>query len=425
MMDKNSKIAIIGAGIGGLVAADALKAKGYKDIVIYEALDRIGGKLRSVERDGYHYEMGGVFIPETFTSVKALMKRHRYSLTEKMPLSAAIYFDGSQHTNFNYGRNKYGFTRLLRDLFGLYKLVRKDASLDAANHYHVPQSQYQSLEQMLSSSLPYTVAPFLTGMGYGYTDRTPAFYQLKLIKRVLGFAAALEINSNLGLSLPVTYYAKGGYQAFAEKIAKLFTVHINTPVISLQRGQGGGSITLKTSRSDEKYDVVIVAVTPKAALKFMDFDAADKALYLNTRSFYFHSSLFYAQGLPSDKMLFFPEALKNGNIGQVSCLVNWHPEHTLFSAYQLNDGSVDANNMNDLLVQRVTELGGRIIDITMQEVFDYFPHYSPRGMQTLSPYSKLETMQGKGNTYFVGGFLAGESVNDVVRFSGELVERYF
>jgi cation diffusion facilitator CzcD-associated flavoprotein CzcO len=42
-MDHNSPIAIIGAGLGGLAAAIALKQAGYTNLTIYEKADRVGG----------------------------------------------------------------------------------------------------------------------------------------------------------------------------------------------------------------------------------------------------------------------------------------------------------------------------------------------------------------------------------------------
>src|SRR5437763_8451141 len=55
---KDMKIAIIGAGIAGMVAAHELFRCGYTNIDIYEASDRIGGRTWSqpVERHHTTYE---------------------------------------------------------------------------------------------------------------------------------------------------------------------------------------------------------------------------------------------------------------------------------------------------------------------------------------------------------------------------------
>jgi len=47
LYDRNSKIAIIGGGIGGVGAAYALLDSGYRNITIYEARDKLGGNAKT------------------------------------------------------------------------------------------------------------------------------------------------------------------------------------------------------------------------------------------------------------------------------------------------------------------------------------------------------------------------------------------
>lgn len=42
------RIAIVGAGISGLRAAQLLFEKGYTNLTVFEARDRIGGRIHSV-----------------------------------------------------------------------------------------------------------------------------------------------------------------------------------------------------------------------------------------------------------------------------------------------------------------------------------------------------------------------------------------
>jgi len=45
---QTAKVAIVGAGVSGLYAAYRLKQMGIKDVVVFEARDRIGGRIYSV-----------------------------------------------------------------------------------------------------------------------------------------------------------------------------------------------------------------------------------------------------------------------------------------------------------------------------------------------------------------------------------------
>ncbi|WP_240610645.1 phytoene desaturase family protein [Rubritalea profundi] len=56
------RVAVIGAGLGGLSAAISLKSAGY-DVEIFEKNERIGGKLNLLVKDGFTFDLG----PSIFT----------------------------------------------------------------------------------------------------------------------------------------------------------------------------------------------------------------------------------------------------------------------------------------------------------------------------------------------------------------------
>ena len=49
----DSKVAIIGAGIAGMKVASLLQSKGYKNIKIFEAMNRIGGRIETQFYTGF------------------------------------------------------------------------------------------------------------------------------------------------------------------------------------------------------------------------------------------------------------------------------------------------------------------------------------------------------------------------------------
>lgn len=55
--EKNKKIIVIGAGLGGLSAAISLAVKGYS-VSIYEKNDKVGGKLNVLKKDGFSFDLG-------------------------------------------------------------------------------------------------------------------------------------------------------------------------------------------------------------------------------------------------------------------------------------------------------------------------------------------------------------------------------
>ena len=61
-MVRNKKVLIIGAGIAGLSSAIRMAVKGY-DVHVFEASDRVGGKLHQFYLDDYRFDAG----PSLFT----------------------------------------------------------------------------------------------------------------------------------------------------------------------------------------------------------------------------------------------------------------------------------------------------------------------------------------------------------------------
>ena len=56
-----SRIAIIGAGPGGLTAAMLLAARGF-DVTVFEKEDRVGGRNAPIVRNGYKFDIGPTFL---------------------------------------------------------------------------------------------------------------------------------------------------------------------------------------------------------------------------------------------------------------------------------------------------------------------------------------------------------------------------
>jgi diapolycopene oxygenase len=83
---KRSKVAVIGAGLGGLSAAISLRAAGY-EVEVFEKNEQIGGKLNLLEKDGYTFDLGpSIFtLPQFF---RALFERAGKKMEDYVQLDA-------------------------------------------------------------------------------------------------------------------------------------------------------------------------------------------------------------------------------------------------------------------------------------------------------------------------------------------------
>ena len=86
-------LAVLGAGPAGLTAADALARRGLP-AAVFEAGDQVGGIARTVERDGYRFDLGG---HRFFTKVPAIQRLWEETLGAEFnvrPRLSRIYFGG-------------------------------------------------------------------------------------------------------------------------------------------------------------------------------------------------------------------------------------------------------------------------------------------------------------------------------------------
>lgn len=89
----NKSVVIIGAGIAGLTAAKILKEKGCK-VLILEASDGIGGRVRTDEKDGYLLDRGFQVLLTAYPEAKALLDYDALDLKVFLPGAKILYQNG-------------------------------------------------------------------------------------------------------------------------------------------------------------------------------------------------------------------------------------------------------------------------------------------------------------------------------------------
>lgn len=100
---SDPRIAIIGAGLAGLVVADRLVAAGLRRVTLHEANTRIGGRIlsgRDLLGAGTTVELGGSFINSEHADMLALARRFDLPLEdgEATPLDTTYFVHGARRT---------------------------------------------------------------------------------------------------------------------------------------------------------------------------------------------------------------------------------------------------------------------------------------------------------------------------------------
>ena len=73
-IEKNSRIAIIGAGPAGLSTAWFLGKQGFRNVTVLEKLGRVGGLCKSLTIDGMSYDLGANYITWAYTETRRIAK---------------------------------------------------------------------------------------------------------------------------------------------------------------------------------------------------------------------------------------------------------------------------------------------------------------------------------------------------------------
>src|SRR5262245_56350502 len=92
MIEFDYDVAVVGAGLAGLAAADMLKENGKKFVVL-EGSERLGGRVRTLAGvDGY-LDLGGQYIGPTQGYIEAFVDRFAAKITK-----ADVYLPDDKHS---------------------------------------------------------------------------------------------------------------------------------------------------------------------------------------------------------------------------------------------------------------------------------------------------------------------------------------
>ncbi len=95
-MKEKLKIAIVGAGVSGLIAAKVLESQGYEPTV-YEASDRVGGRVKTDVVNGYQLDHGFQVLLDAYPMAKKYLDYNNLELGKFLP-GATIFKTGKQVT---------------------------------------------------------------------------------------------------------------------------------------------------------------------------------------------------------------------------------------------------------------------------------------------------------------------------------------
>lgn len=173
------KVAIIGAGIGGLCTAIRLLSKGYS-VTIFEKSDKIGGKTNLIEEHGYKFDLTAsiLMLPKDYKEVFS------YANKDYKDYFTLIQLDTLYRVNYSDG-SFYDFSS---NLPNLYKTIDKITLSDLKNRYGYLRFLSSSYKKHLLAEEYFLNKPFLN-----FTD----FFNFKTLKEGFKTHTLTNCYSNL------------------------------------------------------------------------------------------------------------------------------------------------------------------------------------------------------------------------------------
>ncbi|NTF91420.1 NAD(P)-binding protein [Agrobacterium rhizogenes] len=127
------KVAVIGAGISGLVVASELLHAGVEDVTLYEASERLGGKLWShafEDAPNVIAEMGAMRFPSSESCLFFYLRKYGLASTERFPnpgiVDTQIVYEGRRYT----WRAGEGPPKLFHSVWKGWQAFLRDGYLD-------------------------------------------------------------------------------------------------------------------------------------------------------------------------------------------------------------------------------------------------------------------------------------------------------
>ena len=219
-------IVVIGAGLAGLAAADALRRAGA-DVVVLEARDRVGGRVWSQRlRNGAVVEMGAEFILSGNTVVEETARRLGLGLWEKgMAYGRREPRGGGPVTEADLRAAATAIAEVLAD---------PEAKRGSAAALLDRLDQPDAVREAIRARVEVSAATSAADVG---------------ADELAGLAAFSDAPS-AGVA--------GGNQSLAHALAGPLRVHLSTPVVGVAWTDDG--VTVRTATGEVSADGVIVAV---------------------------------------------------------------------------------------------------------------------------------------------------------------------
>lgn len=241
------KAVIVGAGLAGLAAAHELSKAGWQ-VKVLESADRVGGRVETVEKNGYRFDSGAVGAGTVYTDYMQLVEELGLSdrIVESSTVSA-IYRNGTVHeidsarpmTGLTTGAFSLGSKLKLAKLAMDVRRIKPDLDIRdvaGAHQYDTESSRAYALRRLNQELADNLIEPLHRTLNLTRADRVS---KLELFNALTGLFDTTMITLT------------GGLATLTDALGKRLDVRTETKVSLIERLDGEIAITCSTAEGED------------------------------------------------------------------------------------------------------------------------------------------------------------------------------
>ena len=410
----DASICVIGAGPSGLTAARELAAKGYTNVVVLEASERVGGKSFTVDLAGRSHDLGATMgVPFMYDAVVKLGEEHGVR-------TAA--FPAQVHYDLATGKPRAG--RTFRETAAFYAGALQYVATNLAyrakssGNLEVPHEDLAEPFAILAhrhgfAGVGAALDTYLTGYGYGFPASTPSVYGF----RMLGPKAIAGAGSGELLMW------ENGTTPIWEGVAKTLDVRLSTPVVGIDRS--GPKPVVTTTAGKTAYDRVVIACDPSQALGVLDASQEEQQVFSLIKHMPYSTFACRVRGVADGRaeVGYLRENMLEERQGHPMAWIKRYPDDDvfvfhLFAPEGMSDDEVMAKIRGDM-----AKLGATSVDLVEARRWKFFPHVDGDAMRCDKFFERAKNLQGERGTFYVNEALSMSTMADVNDFARRIAEQ--
>ena len=398
------KIAVVGAGFAGLVAAYLLEKKGYQ-VTVYEKEDTIGGHCRTIVRNNQCIEVGTVF---SFSqNIKELLIELNVSYSERF--TYRNFFDEKfrrvEHLSFQEAKDLMSELHHLKVLLNDYKLTFNIVNYDFIHEdLQLPISTF--LEKHNLCVMKNLIAPHLSSFGFGDIHTTQAYYALTIFN--------LDTISAFLKSEKLLFIDKGNSELIHQISCHISDIRYANPVTSIEPFEN--QVRVQSQFDCSVFDKVLITTKlPKQVLKEETLNQIMNKIETNP----YITCTFEVD----DKNLV--TTYFKGNLGKKNKIQFFHTfkqgSKTMTVTYTY--GYQSPQLIHDIQ-EELKAAGIHVLYLIYVKQWYIFPHVKKEHLYS-SFYEDLRTLQQKKNIHFIGSLVSKPVLSNLYKSVKQHIDESF